>query len=153
MVLVVVWCQRDFDILAKRENSLRNVCEMVFFMGNRVPKATPTAPTARFCIAQVRTRVGSTLRDVCAHVRAIGVSTGSLSSVQPRDDLLTCPAALGRGGRRFGEGLTKKFCGAAAVVYLHPPLSRGGSPLWHLAGLNTEGALICTLLCVANFII
>ena len=50
---------------------------MVFFVGNRVPKATPTAPTARFCIAQVRTRVGST-RDVCAHVRAVGVSTGSL---------------------------------------------------------------------------
>ena len=50
-----------------------------FFVGNRVPTATPTAPTARFCIAQVRTRVGSTLRDVCAHVRAVGVSaTGSL---------------------------------------------------------------------------
>ena len=39
-----------------------------FFVGNRVPKATPTAPTVRFCIAQVRTRVGSTFRDVCAHV-------------------------------------------------------------------------------------
>ena len=49
-----------------------------FFVGPRVPKATPTAPTARFCIAQVRTRVGSTFRDVCAHVRAVGVSTGSL---------------------------------------------------------------------------
>ncbi len=49
-----------------------------FFVGNRVPKATPTAPTARFCIAQVRTRVGSTFRDVCAHGRAVGVSTGSL---------------------------------------------------------------------------
>ena len=49
-----------------------------FFVGNRVPRATPTVPTARFCIAQVRTRVGSTLRDVCAHGRAVGVSTGSL---------------------------------------------------------------------------
>ena len=49
-----------------------------FFVGNRVPKATPTAPTARFCIAQVRTRVGSTFRDVCAHGRAVGVSMGSL---------------------------------------------------------------------------
>ena len=47
-------------------------------MDKRVSKATPTAPTARFCIAQVRTRAGSTLCDVCAHVRAVGVSTGSL---------------------------------------------------------------------------
>ena len=49
-----------------------------FFEGKRVSKATPTAPTARFCIAQVRTRVGSTFRDVCAHARTVGVSTGSL---------------------------------------------------------------------------
>ncbi len=37
----------------------------------------------------------------------------------------------------MGRGLTKKSCGAAAVAKLHPPLSRGGSPLWHLTGLNT----------------
>ncbi len=32
--------------------------------GHRVSKAPPTAPTARFCIVQVRTRDGSTFRDV-----------------------------------------------------------------------------------------
>ncbi len=51
-----------------------------FFTGNQFPKASPTARTTRFCIAQVCTRVGETFREFCPHAQAGGVSTRPLTN-------------------------------------------------------------------------